>query len=95
MEPDLLCMLADTLHICEQGYYMRSAASVDLKLSLAEMEAIRVFLPDEVSALAQFKDFRHTRVMGRCSHGCENMDAFGQMGTAVCPLENLLHLCYS
>lgn len=73
---DNINMLSDTLRICEQGYYMHNGRRVDLKLSMAEMKQARVFLPDEVAALAHFKDFPHVHVMGRCGHGCENMDSF-------------------
>ena len=69
-------MLTDTLTICEQGYYSLNGKRIKLKLSPAEMKAVRVFLPDEVAALAHFKDFRHVYVMGRCGHGCENIDSF-------------------
>ena len=76
MRTDNVQMLTDTLQICEQGYYLHNGRKVKLKLSPAEMRSVRVFLPDEIAALAEYKDFQHVHVIGRCGHGCENMDSF-------------------
>ncbi len=76
MRTDHIAMLNDTLKICKKGYYKLNGKKLKLKLSLAEMKKVRVFLPDEISALADFKDFQHVHVMGRCGYGCENMDSF-------------------
>ena len=76
MRDDRINMLNDTLRICEKGQYMYQNKLVKLKLSPEEMRAARVFLPDEIGALAHFKDFRHVHVLGRCGYGCENADAF-------------------
>lgn len=76
MRMDQIHMLQETLHICRQGYYMYGGKRVDLKLSPDEMQAARVFLPDEIAALADDKAFKQIHVLGRCGHSCENMDAF-------------------
>ena len=76
MRTDNIQMLKDTLDICEQGYYVLNGKTNKLKLSLDEMKEVRVFLPNEIAALARYKDFQHVHVMGRCGHGCENMDSF-------------------
>ena len=76
MRTDNVQMLMDTLHICEQGYYVHNGSRVKMKLTPTEMREVRVFLPDEIAALADYKDFQHVHVMGRCGHGCENMDSF-------------------
>lgn len=76
MRADNIQMLNDTLKIFEQGYYVVNGRKVQLKLSRDEMEAVRVFLPDEIEGLKSYKDFQHIHVMGRCGHGCENMDSF-------------------
>ena len=76
MRTDNIQMLKDTLDICEQGYYVLNGKTNKLKLSLDEMKEVRVFLPNEIAALARYKDFQHVHVMGRCGHGCENTDSF-------------------
>lgn len=76
MRNDNIRMLLDTLRICEKGHYVRNGENVKLKLTPEEMRQARVFLPDEIDALARFKDFPHVHVMGRCGYGCENMDSF-------------------
>ncbi|MCD8149411.1 MAG: TIGR02452 family protein [Clostridiales bacterium] len=76
MRIDNIQMLKDTLDICEQGYYVLNGKKNKLKLSLTEMKEVRVFLPDEIAALAQYKEFQHIHVIGRCGFGCENMDSF-------------------
>ena len=76
MRSENIQMLFDTLGVCDQGFYEKDGQRVKLKLSPTEMRSVRVFLPDEIAALADYKDFQHVHVMGRCGHGCENMDSF-------------------
>lgn len=76
MRTDNIQMLNDTLKIFEQGYYFVNGKRVNLKLSKDQMKAVRVFLPDEIEALKDYTDFKHVHVIGRCGHGCENMDSF-------------------
>lgn len=69
-------MLNDTLRICGQGHYFINGKKVDLKLSREEMKSAQVFLPEQIAALKDYKDFSHVCVIGRCGYGCVNMDAF-------------------
>jgi len=71
-------MLADTLRICEQGYYERDGRKIELKLSPEEMRRACVFMPEDIEQLKDFKDFEHVHVMGRCGYGCDNMDSFSR-----------------
>ena len=41
-------MLADTLRICEQGYYEHDGRRIELKLSPEEMRKAYVLLPEDV-----------------------------------------------
>ncbi len=76
MKGDNASVLNDTLKICKKGYYKLNGKKQKLKLTQTEMKNVMVFLPDEIAALADFKDFQHVHVMGRCGYGCENMDSF-------------------
>ena len=76
MREDRISMLQDTLSILERGYYTIGGRKKTLKLSKKQMRAARVFLPDDVLAVSQKKDFPHVHVLGRCGYGCENTDSF-------------------
>lgn len=76
MRNENMRMLSDTMSIFRQGYYTFHGCQVELKLSQTEMRQAQVFLPDEIAALAQCKDFLYITRTGRCSFGCENMDSF-------------------
>ncbi len=69
-------ILTDTLHIIDQGYYVKEDKRILLKLTKDEMKAAKVFLPDEVRALKDHKLPEHIYVIGECGHGCENIDPF-------------------
>ncbi|MCD7827786.1 MAG: TIGR02452 family protein [Clostridiales bacterium] len=73
---DNINMLDDTLKICEQGFYMRNDKKHKLMLSWEEMEQVRVFLPDKISALSHVKDFKHIHENKKCVYSCENIDSF-------------------
>ncbi len=69
-------ILNDTLTIMNQGYYIKNEKRIDLKLSFDEMKNIKVFLPDKVHALKNYKLSEHVHVIGKCGYGCENADSF-------------------
>ncbi len=70
-------MLHDTLRILKKGYYEKNGKRIKLKLSHKEMEDIRVYLPESEKRNSSRQDFYPPVVIGRrCSHGCENIDAF-------------------
>ena len=76
MRSDNLTMLQDTLDILERGFYQLHGKTIPLKLSRAQMEAVEVFLPQDVKRVCEAKDFEHLHVLGRCGYGCENADSF-------------------
>ena len=76
MRQDNIAMLKDTLSILDKGYYRIGNKKKKLKLSRAEMEAADVYLPEDIQAISESKDFPHVHVLGRCGYGCENMDSF-------------------
>ena len=76
MRQDNISMLLDTLDILEKGYYKIGDKKIPLKLNLRQMEAARVYLPQETQAVSESKDFEHVHVMGRSGYGCENADSF-------------------
>lgn len=40
------------------------------------MQEIQVYLPENVTENSSRADFQPPVVIGRCGHGCENMDSF-------------------
>ncbi len=76
MRNDNIEMLHDTLRILKQGSYKVNGKTVELKLSIKAMETIHVLLPEDVQDICSRTDFKKVCVMGRCGHGCENMDSF-------------------
>ena len=71
-----LSVFTDTMAILKQGYFVKNGQRKDLKLTRAQMEEVRVFLPRDVRAVGESTDFDHTHVLGRCGYSCENMDSF-------------------
>ena len=76
MRQDNISMFQDTMTILDQGWYEKNGLRKPLKLKKDEMEDALVFLPDDVKAASENKDFQHVHVMGRCGYSCENMDSF-------------------
>ena len=76
MRQDNIAVLQDTLKILEQGCYTVNNEKKKLKLTRSQMEEARVFLPKEVQAVSEFKDFRHVHRPGRCKYSCENADSY-------------------
>ena len=76
MRDDRIAILQDTLDILKRGSYQAGRKTVSLKLTRAQMEEAEVFLPEDVRALEESKDFSHVYHFGRCGYGCENMDSF-------------------
>ena len=76
MRQDNIAVLRDTLSICEQGWYVKDNEKKKLKLTREQMEEARVFLPKEIRAVSEYKDFQHVHVLGRCGYSCVNADSF-------------------
>ena len=76
MRTDNIAVLQDTLRILDQGYYKTADKKIKLKLTRQQMEEARVFLPREVKAVSESKDFEHYHVLGRCGYSCVNEDSF-------------------
>ena len=76
MRDDRIAMLQDTLDILKRGSYQAGRKTVSLKLTRAQMEEAEVYLPADVRALEESKEFPHVHHFGRCGYGCENMDSF-------------------
>ena len=66
----------DTIRIVHQGYYIKDGKRINLKLNCSEMKTVRVFLPKEVHSLSAYKFEKHIFNIGKCGHGCVNMDSF-------------------
>ena len=56
----------DTWKILERGYYEIGGKRIPLKLTREQMEEAEVFLPEDVRAVCENKDFPHIHVLGRC-----------------------------
>ena len=68
--------LNDTLEILARGWYEKNGKRIHLKLPLKEMEEVQVYLPDDVENNCNREDFKTYFTVGRCGHGCENIDSF-------------------
>ena len=51
-----LNVFRDTMAILEQGYFVKNGQRKDLKLTRAQMEEVRVFLPRDVRAVGESTD---------------------------------------
>ncbi|MDO4563497.1 MAG: TIGR02452 family protein [Clostridia bacterium] len=69
-------ILENTLEICKKGVYVKDGKTIDMKLSLEDMENATVFLPDEINKMKSHKFQQKAFVIGRCGHNCENIDSF-------------------
>lgn len=76
MYQDNITMLHKTLQIIEEGHYTVNGKMVKLKLTKKEMEAVNVLLPETVREIENCTDFKEIYYIGRCAHGCENIDSF-------------------
>ena len=69
-------MFEDTMLILKQGWYEKNGRRIPLKLTAEQMQEIQVYLPEDVRKNSSRADFQPPIVIGRCGHGCENMDSF-------------------
>lgn len=69
-------ILKDTLRVCKKGCYKHNGKKVNLRLTAEEMQNAIVYLPDQVIAITEKKDFPHVHVLGRCGYSCTNADSF-------------------
>ncbi len=69
-------MFEDTMQILKQGWYEKNGRRIALKLTAEQMQEIQVYLPEDVRENSSRADFQPPIVIGRCGHGCENMDSF-------------------
>ena len=76
MRQENIAMLQDTLDILKQGYYLLGGKQVELKLSNKEMREIDVYLPEEIQAISENRDYSYGHHAGRLATSCENRDAF-------------------
>lgn len=76
MRDDRITILNDTLSVIEKGSYEVEGKTVLLKLSKEQMKEARVFLPEDIKKIDDYKNFTHVHVLGRCWYGCENEDSF-------------------
>ena len=76
MRRDNIAMFQDTMEILNQGYYKIGDESRKLKLTREQMEAARVFLPEDIEAISREKGIRRVCVLGRCGYSCVNADSF-------------------
>ena len=79
-----IAMLNDTLSICKAGKFNKDGQKHVLKTTdVSDMLSARVFLPEEIHKLAEFKDFEHIFTLGRCGFECKKQDSF----TLACELD--------
>ena len=76
MRQENIAMLRDTLNILEKGCYRIGDEEKKLKLTREQMEEAQVFLPKEVEAFSEYKDFKHFQSEERCEYSCVNLDSF-------------------
>lgn len=77
MRRDNINVLNDTLEILNTGYYVYNGKQIPLKLSLAEMQEISVYLPEKVQDICNRTDFEHIhKVFSRVEVECENIDSY-------------------
>lgn len=69
-------MLNDTLSIFEKGYYYIENKKVKIKLTRDEQENVRVFLPNEINELENYRFDKKFFSADKCVYGCENTDSF-------------------
>ena len=69
-------MLDDTLHIMENGFYVKDGREIKLKLSLDDMKKITVYLPEDVKKNANMPDFNPPCASEKCEYSCENADSY-------------------
>ena len=79
MRQENIAMLRDTLNILEKGCYRIGDEEKKLKLTREQMEEAQVFLPKEVEAFSEYKDFKHFQSEERCEYSCVNLDSFRKM----------------
>lgn len=77
MKNNNIQMLEDTLSILESGKYKKNGKTVKTKLSRKQREECQVYLPNDIQAIMNCKDFEHVHVSGRVGIGCRNIDSFG------------------
>ena len=76
MNSQLIAMLQDTLGILARGSYPYQGKTVPLKLSRAQMEAVEVYLPQDVRNIRLPEEPAPVPEAGRCEYGCGNTDSF-------------------
>ncbi len=76
MRDENVSMLLDTLAVLEKGSYQLEGKTIPLKLSRAQMEEVRVYLPQDVRQVCDSTEFEHIHSAGRCCYSCENTDSF-------------------
>ncbi len=86
-----LAILQDTLSILDYGFYQFQGTMIPLKLSRAQMEEVKVYLPQDVQQVCEARDFKHVHVLGRCGYGCENADSFTLACKRIQQLSYSLH----
>ena len=69
-------MLNDMLSIFEKGYYYIENKKVKIKLTRDEQENVRVFLPNEINELENYRFDKKFFSADKCVYGCENTDSF-------------------
>ncbi|MDO5456326.1 MAG: hypothetical protein Q4F25_05360 [Eubacteriales bacterium] len=84
MRQDNIAVLQDTLRILELGCYTVNNEKKKLKLTRSQMEEARVFLPKEVQAVSEFKDFRLYKALKEFDYdGMKDKDTFYTIDFAV------------
>lgn len=69
-------MLNDTLSIFEKGYYYIENKKVKIKLTRDEQKNVKVFLPNEINELENYRFDKKFFSADKCVYGCENADSF-------------------
>ena len=76
----LTAVLKETLQILEKGSYEMNGRTVGLHLSPDRMRSCRVFLPEELEALAPEAERESMKPSGTCAFACVNADSFAHAG---------------
>ncbi len=77
---DLTAVFKETLQILERGSYEVNGRNARLHLDPDRMRACRVFLPEDLEALAPESERESMEQTGTCAFSCVNADSFAHAG---------------
>lgn len=89
LRPERIEMFRDTMLILKQGSYEREGEQISLKLNTQQMQACKVFLPDDLETLRNRSEIAEGEDTGSFQTGVRNMDAFALARAINAESENI------